>query len=254
MAAGNLKVVTVNTVDQVGILYPRDAYHRRAKIGSAYLEVRMGMFFTFVPSGNDDAHCVAETIAPAGYLDWFTFGLKDSSANAPGKAGAQFIGHCWSADAVPANTNALTANTAGQASMANGGGKQLLATLNGATVISSGDSSVIMYFPVWSATNVNAFAFDDQGFAFLIDGQKVQLTADLANTGLYVLTTPTATVLLKKGNTNVMFQSFSNVTEVPAPAPLALLGVGLVGIGMIRRRRVAALQTDRSPVNLASAS
>ena len=164
MAAGNLKVVTVNTVDQVGILYPRDAYHRRAKIGSAYLEVRMGMFFTFVPSGNDDAHCVAETIAPAGYLDWFTFGLKDSSANAPGKAGAQFIGHCWSADAVPANTNALTANTAGQASMANGGGKQLLATLNGATVISSGDSSVIMYFPVWSATNVNAF----WGMRFLV--------------------------------------------------------------------------------------
>ena len=104
------------------------------------------------------------------------------------------------------------------------------------------------------AASVNAFAFDDQGFAFLIDGQTVQLSADLANTGLYVLTTPTTTVLLRKGNTNVMFQSFSNVTEVPAPAPLALLGVGLVGIGMVRRRRAAALQGDRSPVNLVAAS
>jgi len=89
------------------------------------------------------------------------------------------------------------------------------------------------------ATAVNAFAFDDQGFAFKAGGQLVQLTADLANTGLYILTTPTTTVLLKKGNTNFIFDSFSNVTEVPAPAPLALLGVGLVGIGLVRRRRSA---------------
>ena len=164
MAAGNLKVVTVNTVDQVGILNPRDAYHRRAKIGSAYLEVRMGMFMTFVPSGNDDAHCVAETIAPAGYLDWFNFGLKDSSDNAPGKAGSQFIGHCWSGDAVAGNTNVLTANTAGNGVMSNGGGKQLLATLNGATVISNGDSGLVMTFPIWSATNVNAY----WGMRFLV--------------------------------------------------------------------------------------
>jgi hypothetical protein len=89
------------------------------------------------------------------------------------------------------------------------------------------------------AMDVNAFAFDDQGFAFLIDGQLVQLTADLANTGLYVLTTPTFTVLLRQGSTNFQFQAFSNVTQVPAPAPLALLGMGLLGLGMIRRRKGA---------------
>lgn len=97
------------------------------------------------------------------------------------------------------------------------------------------------------ALDVNAFAFDDQGFAFLIDGQLVQLTADLANTGLYVLTTPTATVLLRRGNTNFIFESFSNVREVPAPAPLALLGIGLLGLGVIRRRRGESIsQTETS--------
>jgi len=87
--------------------------------------------------------------------------------------------------------------------------------------------------------SVNALAFDDQGFAFKIGTQLVQLTADLANTGLYVLTTPTGTVLLKMGSTNLEFTNFSNVTEVPAPAPLALLGVGLLGIGLLRRRNAA---------------
>ncbi len=90
-----------------------------------------------------------------------------------------------------------------------------------------------------AATDVNAIAFDDQGFAFMIGTQLVQLTADLANTGLYILTTPTGTVELKQGSTNFIFTGFSAVTEVPAPAPLALLGVGLAGIGLIRRRKAA---------------
>jgi len=89
------------------------------------------------------------------------------------------------------------------------------------------------------AIDVNAFAFDDQGFAFNAGAQLVQLTADLANTGLYVLTTPTGTVLLRQGSTNFVFENFANVTEVPAPAALALLGVGLLGIGMARRRHNA---------------
>lgn len=103
------------------------------------------------------------------------------------------------------------------------------------------------------ATSVNAFAFDDQGFAFLIGTQLVQLTADLANTGLYVLTTPTVTVLLRRGNTNFMFDSFSNVREVPAPAPLALLGIGLLGLGVIRRRRSTNSESAGQPAKAACA-
>jgi len=139
-----------------------------------------------------------------------------------------------------------------------------LSTLQGSgTVVGSNNPSDNLLFPLLAtptalildangnpqtdtspATAVNAFAFDNQGFAFYIGSQLVQLTADLANTGLYVLTTPTGTVLLKMGETNVVFQSFSNVSEVPAPTPLALLGVGLVGIGLIRRSQNRKMRTE----------
>ncbi|MBF0324533.1 PEP-CTERM sorting domain-containing protein [Magnetospirillum moscoviense] len=108
---------------------------------------------------------------------------------------------------------------------------------SGSSLILDGDGNA--QTDTGPAMDVNAFAFDDQGFAFLIGSQLVQLTADLANTGLYVLTTPTVTVLLRQGSTNFQFESFSNVRQVPAPAPLALLGVGLLGLGMIRRRKNA---------------
>jgi hypothetical protein len=152
--AGNIKIVTVNTTDKVGCLSPRDAFFGRTLIGSNWLEVRYGMFFTFVPSGNDDAACGAESIVQAGYLDWFTFGLKNSdNAEPPGKFGAQFLGHAWPGGA---GTLAITANSAGGGAMTSSANTQLLAALNGVTKISSADSHSQGY-PIWAAGNVNAF-------------------------------------------------------------------------------------------------
>ena len=109
------------------------------------------------------------------------------------------------------------------------------------------------------ATLVDFFAFDASGFAFDLTGSNTvvaQLTADVSNYSLYVLSpasyldgTGGSIVLLganpttghpsgQAGPTNFVFNG-ATVTEVPAPAPLALLGIGLLGIGFLRRRQDA---------------
>ncbi|CAK0756968.1 exported hypothetical protein [Azospirillaceae bacterium] len=109
------------------------------------------------------------------------------------------------------------------------------------------------------ATNVEAFAFDSAGIAFRLTGSNsilAQLAADANNSGLYLLfpssyldgasssiallgTNPTTRLPHgSAGNpAGFVFTGFDSVTEVPAPAPLALLGVGFLGIGVLRRRR-----------------
>lgn len=107
------------------------------------------------------------------------------------------------------------------------------------------------------ASLVNFFAFDASGFAFDLIGSNsvlAQLTADVSNYSLYILSPASyldaaggSIVLLgsnptpghpagQAGPTNFVFSGVT-ITEVPAPAPLALLGVGLLGIGVLRRRQ-----------------
>jgi hypothetical protein len=107
------------------------------------------------------------------------------------------------------------------------------------------------------AALVDFFAFDASGFAFDLIGSNTvlaQLTADVSNYSLYVLSpasyldaTGGSIVLLgsnptpahpfgQAGPTNFVFSGVT-ITEVPAPAPLALLGLGLLGIGYLRRSR-----------------
>lgn len=107
------------------------------------------------------------------------------------------------------------------------------------------------------ASLVDFFAFDASGFAFDLVGSNTvlaQLTADVSNYSLYILSpasyldgTGGSIVLLgsnpsaahpagQAGPTNFVFSGVT-ITEVPAPAPLALLGIGLLGIGLLRRRQ-----------------
>jgi hypothetical protein len=109
------------------------------------------------------------------------------------------------------------------------------------------------------ATLVDFFAFDASGFAFDLVGSNTvlaQLTADVSNYGLYILSPASyldaaggSIVLLgsnptplhpagQAGPTNFVFSGVT-ITEVPAPTPLALLGIGLLGIALLRRRQDA---------------
>ena len=154
--AGNIKICTVNVTDKVGCLNPRDAFFAKTKMGTNWLEARMGMFYTFVPAANDDAPVAAnETILPASCLDWFTFGLKNSdNANCPGRASARFVGNMVSADL--ATNVVLAKNDVASGSLASS--SHLMAvSYDGVTLITGINTAVTMQFPIWAAGNVNAF-------------------------------------------------------------------------------------------------
>jgi hypothetical protein len=156
MAAGNFKIATVNATDLVCIPNARDALFAKTLIGSNWLEARMGVFYTWVPAGNDDAACATEAIVPASYLDWFTFGLKNSdNANCPGLAGARFLGMCWNAEA--ADQLNLVKNDVASGSFGASNNRRGFASLNGVTVITFTDFATSMIFPVWSAGAIHAF-------------------------------------------------------------------------------------------------
>lgn len=83
---------TVNTSDGVLLLSSKEHLIRKTGIGTSWLDARIGMFFTFVPTANDNAASVTETDVTAGPVDYFFFGLKDSSANLPRTSGSKFLG------------------------------------------------------------------------------------------------------------------------------------------------------------------
>ena len=135
--------ITIATVNsrQVGVLDLRNAAFRRTNIGSTWLEARIGAFLALTTAADNDHATAVDSITPASYLDWFSFGLKDSSNNAPGKAGSQFLGCCWpcrnGSDSI-----SVGSNSAGASAMTCNNSKRLFASVNGVTVISSADTTV----------------------------------------------------------------------------------------------------------------
>jgi hypothetical protein len=153
--AGNIKVVTVNTTDKVGILNARNALFGRTQLGSDYLGAVMGMFYTFVPLASDDLACVNESILPASYLDWFTIGLKNhANAEPPGKAGSQFVGFCNTLDTA---TNLVLAKNDVASGSLTPNTRAYVVSCNGATTLTAINTGLSIQFPIFSATNVNAF-------------------------------------------------------------------------------------------------
>jgi hypothetical protein len=164
------KIQTVNTTDIVGILDTQNYYHRQTSFGASWIEMRIGMLYTFVPAGNDDTYCTAESpmVTPSGPLQWFNFGLKDSSIILPGRAGSQFMGWCWPGT-TSGSTITLTSNQSAAGLMeqggTGGGTKRYIAAYNGATLLAGSADSTSLSFAKWSATTVNAIA----GLKFVVN-------------------------------------------------------------------------------------
>lgn len=146
---GEIQLMPI-TQDYVMIQEPRE-YYLRMPTWTTWNEVRLGMFFTMIPTGNFSTFCSAETITTASYLDWLCWGVKDSSSNMPGTAGAQFVGLGWAV--TNPQTSTLTSNSAGAGAISAGSGTHRTGlSVNGATVISAvSDMAITWDFPIYSA-------------------------------------------------------------------------------------------------------
>jgi hypothetical protein len=162
---GEIQQMSV-TQDVVLIQEPRE-YYLRAPPWTTWTEVRLAMMFTMVPTGNFSSYAPAETIGPltnpsATYLDWFCWGLKDTSSNLPGAAGSQFIGLGWGSGGVAI---ALASNLSGNGNIGSGGA-QIYIAQNGATnVATSTDAGFVLSFPQYSPT---AYCFTN-GLRFVVN-------------------------------------------------------------------------------------
>lgn len=118
-------IATVNTSDKVYLLAEKEAFKRKLGIGTAYTQMRMGLFATFVPTANADAACVTESVAFNTAVDGMYIGLKDSSDVLPGRAGARFIGLCFQREGsynLSIGANSSGASAIGASSTYTGGG------------------------------------------------------------------------------------------------------------------------------------
>lgn len=143
-------ITEVNTNDKVLILAPRQGFRRRTTIGTSWTDVRIGMFFTIVPSGNDDAASVTETVTRLGFIDDMTFGLTDHSSIAPYQTGSRYVGWRQHQNATIDISNSVGAGRAwGSGSLMLGAGS------NGTVELSGAGTSFGPRFPQYSVTNVN---------------------------------------------------------------------------------------------------
>jgi hypothetical protein len=81
------------TVDDKAVIFgAREHLPRKFDFG-AWTEARIGMFWSLTTLGGDNTKPASDEIVPVVTpFDCFSFGLKDSSATAPGVAGSMFIG------------------------------------------------------------------------------------------------------------------------------------------------------------------
>lgn len=77
------------------ILAPREFFLGKSSLslGSAWLECRIGMFFSVVGAHDENTESPSEDVAVSDVDDYVFFGLKDSSPlKLPGQAGSLFLG------------------------------------------------------------------------------------------------------------------------------------------------------------------
>lgn len=147
----------VNTTDMVQVLEPREAYERPPNF-TTWSEVRMGMFYTVVPSASYNTYSTSETIAYSSYLDRLCFGLSNGSGLAPGAIGSQFVG--WMTNQAAGATTTNTSNNATNGVLA-GTNAMKWASSNDATILTSaniglGYGANVNYAP-YSASNYASF-------------------------------------------------------------------------------------------------
>lgn len=171
------KIATVNTTDKTVLPAVKEAFYRNSNIGSSWAEARIGIFFTIVPSGNDDTFSTNETVLDYGVNNRFQFGLKDSSDVPPGQTGSTFCGITTVNRGPATDSTVIVNNNGGIGQMLIGAGGLALAYSSKDTGdLFAGGFSLSPSYPAYSAGNVNGF----WGIKFVVvnagaSNQKIRL-------------------------------------------------------------------------------
>jgi hypothetical protein len=87
------KIYQKNVSDKTLILGPRESFNRQIITGSAWSEVRIGIFASLVSDSNDNGKAGGQSVSSQNVLSNRIFiGLKDSSSLFPGSADTLFLG------------------------------------------------------------------------------------------------------------------------------------------------------------------
>lgn len=196
-------ISTVNTSDKTLILASKEGFRRQGSIGTNWTQVRIGCFYTVVPSGNDDAAFGLETVTQNVIgKDDLTFGLCDAASGGAFTTSSRFVGirnH--------GNYTQDITNVSGAGRIWGQGSLMLASASNGTSEIHGSGHSFSLGYPQFSTTGVAFHAIQFTVVNAGASSQTVNLKVITASSSITDVSTTNLKSLILGG-------TYSNLTDV----------------------------------------